>query len=170
VFIGALGSVVGIPILDPLVGLLITVAILFIVKDTIVIMYGRLMDAVDPALVDQIEKTAAQVPGVQRIEHTRLRWMGHSLLAELNAYVDDTLTTRQSHQIAEEIRHALFHEQPKLADITVHVEPAGPGDDPHSLTAHHAAKHQPQAAASDNGSALPLEPAHEAEAHQHPHP
>src|SRR5262249_42298266 len=56
VFFGALGSLLGFPIADPVVGLLITIAILFIVKDTVIQMWQRLMDAVDPAIVDTIEK------------------------------------------------------------------------------------------------------------------
>jgi cation diffusion facilitator family transporter len=137
VFLSALGSVLGFPIADPIVGLLITVAILFIVKDTAVTMYRRLMDAVDPALIDQIEHVARAVPGVETTSDIRARWVGHNLLSELNVTVDEDLSTYDSHLIAEDVRHALFHAQPKLADVLVHIEPCGHhGNIPHAVTAH----------------------------------
>jgi cation diffusion facilitator family transporter len=138
VFLGALGSVLGFPIADPIVGLLITIAILFIVKDATVAMWNRLMDAVEPKTVDQIEQTAQQVAGVVAVSDVRVRWFGHRLLAEMHVTVNEDLPTRDSHHIAEEVRHALFHAQPKLADATVHVDPCGhSGHDAHDTTAHH---------------------------------
>ena len=145
VFLGALGSVLGFPIADPIVGLLITIAILFIVKDTTVAMWNRLMDAVEPKTVDQIDEIAQQVAGVEAVTDVRVRWFGHRLLAEMHVMVNEDLPTRDSHHIAEEVRHALFHAQPKLADATVHVDPCGHGGhDAHDTTAHHtspAAQH-----------------------------
>jgi len=139
VFIGALGSVLGFPQADPIVGLLITVAILFIVKDTAVAMWHRLMDAIDPAIVDSVEQTAAKVAGVQEVNNVRVRWFGHRLLAEMHVVVNEDLPTRESHRIAEEVRHAIFHAQPKLMDATIHIDPCGHcGQNPHELTAHHA--------------------------------
>jgi cation diffusion facilitator family transporter len=143
VFFGALGSLIS-PIADPIVGLLISVAILFIVKDTVVAMWYRLMDAIDPQIMNDIEHAAAKVPGAVSIGNVRARWIGHTLQAELNVAVDEDLPTRESHRIAEEVRHALFHAQPKLVDITVHIEPCGhSGSDPHETTAHHNRQTEP---------------------------
>lgn len=140
VLFGALGSAAGFPLADPIVGLLITIAILFIVKDTGVTMWRRLMDAVDPEVVDGIERTAASIPGVEQAHGVRVRWLGHKLQAELHVTVDEELPTRESHRVVEEARHALFHAQPRLATINIHVDPCGHGGaDPHALTAHHAA-------------------------------
>jgi cation diffusion facilitator family transporter len=150
VLVGALGVVAGFPLADPIVGLLITIAILFIVKDTARTMWHRLMDAVEPEVVDTIEQTAAAVPGVEDVHDVRVRWLGHTLGAELHATVDETLPTRASHAIAEEVRHQLFHTLPRLGGVTVHVDPCGHGgDDPHGLTAHHA---QPMRGASVTSS------------------
>jgi cation diffusion facilitator family transporter len=140
VLVGALGVLLGFPLADPIVGLLITVTILFIVKDTARTMWRRLMDAVEPDVVDTIELTAAPVSGVEGVHDVRVRWLGHKLGAELHVTVDETLTTRASHAIAEEVRHQLFHALPRLSIITVHVDPCGHGgEDPHRLTAHHTA-------------------------------
>ncbi len=138
VFVGAWGSVLGFPQADPIVGLLITVAILFIVKDTAVAMWHRLMDAIDPAIVDNVEQTATKVAGVEKVSDVRVRWFGHRLLAEMHVVVNEDLPTRDSHRIAEEVRHAIFHAQPKLMDATIHVDPCGHGgQNPHEITAHH---------------------------------
>jgi cation diffusion facilitator family transporter len=138
VLLGAVGVWAGFPLADPLIGLVITVAILFIVKDTATMMWRRLMDAVDPELVDALERTAAAQPGVQGVHDVRVRWLGHRLLAELHITVDEDLSTRASHHLAEEVRHALLHAQPGLSTVTVHVDPCGHGGgDAHALTTHH---------------------------------
>lgn len=137
VLVGALGSLAGFSLADPIIGALITVAILFIVKDTAIMMWHRLMDAVDPELVDAIER-AAVVPGAMDVHDVRVRWMGHTLHAELHITVDEDLPTHTSHRIAEEVRHALLHAQPRLYSVQVHVDPCGHGGtDPHELTTHH---------------------------------
>lgn len=138
VLVGALGVAAGFPLADPVVGLVITVAILFIVKDTAVTMWRRLMDAVEPDVVDSIERVAAAVPGVEEVHDVRVRWLGHKLQADLHTTVDEDLPTRESHRIVEDVRHALFHAQPQLGVIGVHADPCGHGSaDPHALTAHH---------------------------------
>ncbi len=139
VLFGAVGSLLGFPLADPIIGSLITITILFIVKDTAVTMWRRLMDAVDPELVDAIERVAGTVSGVQQVHAVRVRWLGHKLQAELHITVDEDLSVHASHQIGEEVRHALFHAQPCLTVVNVHVDPCGhSGTDPHAVTAHHA--------------------------------
>jgi cation diffusion facilitator family transporter len=138
VLVGAIGSIFGFTLIDPLIGLLITVVILVIVRDTAVSMWHRLMDAVDPAEVARIESSASKVAGVQAVQEVRARWVGHALSTELHIVVDEDLSTRESHLIAEEVRHALFHVQPRLALVTIHVDPCGHGgEDHHVATAHH---------------------------------
>jgi cation diffusion facilitator family transporter len=156
VLLGAVGSLAGFPLADPLVGLLITVAILFIVKDTAVTMWRRLMDAVDPAVVGNIERVASGTPGTLGVHDVRVRWLGHKLQTELHITVDEDLPTRASHRIAEEVRHALLHAQPRLAVVTVHVDPCGHGgEDAHALTAHHS-----RAAATTSGGVVAGSDAH----------
>ncbi|MDQ3328837.1 MAG: cation diffusion facilitator family transporter, partial [Chloroflexota bacterium] len=84
VLAGALGVLAGFPLADPLVGILISIAILFIVKDTAVTMWRRLMDAVEPGTVERLQQAAANVPGAQDVHDVRVRWLGHRLQAELH--------------------------------------------------------------------------------------
>ena len=113
VLLGAIGTFLGFPRADPIVGLLITVAILFVLKDAAREIWWRLMDAVDPELVERLER-AARVPGVQDLDGVRVRWIGHTLHAEANVTVDSTLTTADGHEIAEAARHAMLHTAPWL--------------------------------------------------------
>jgi cation diffusion facilitator family transporter len=135
VLVGAIGVWLGYPRADPLVGLLITIPILQVVWGAAHTIWERLMDAVDPALVDAVERDAARIDGVKRVHDVRVRWLGHSLEAELHADVDSQLSTADSHAIAQEIEHALLHALPQLATVTVHIDPAG--EDFHAVTAHH---------------------------------
>jgi len=138
VLAGAVGVLLGFPLADPLVGLAITVAILFVLKDAAVQIWHRLMDAAEPSLVAGLIRDAGSVAGVQQVDDVRVRWLGHRLEADLRVVVDEDLPTRLSHQLAEEVRHRLFHAQPKLASVIVHVDPCGhSGTDLHAETQHH---------------------------------
>ncbi|WP_236788016.1 cation diffusion facilitator family transporter [Amycolatopsis sp. GM8] len=137
VVLGALGVALGFPAADPIIGLVITVAILFVLRDAAREVFRRLMDAVDPATVDLAERTARAVPGVQAVRDMRMRWTGHSLRAELAVGVDDTLTVAQAHRLAHQIEHQLRHTIPRLAAATIHTEPATGADTAHNaLTLH----------------------------------
>lgn len=140
VLAGAVGVALGFPLADPLVGILIGVAILAIAWDAARQILYRLMDAVDPSVCDAIESTAARVPGVLGVHDVTVRWVGHRQRAELVIHVDGQLTTVASHRIAEEVRHALFHEMPALVEVVVHIDPNEnhPGQ-AHRRTHHHAA-------------------------------
>src|SRR6202011_5265894 len=85
---GAGGAAVGWDWADPVVGLLITVAILAVLRQAGREIYRRLMDAVDPALLDQAEQTLRATPGVLGVGQVRLRWVGLRLRAECEVIVD----------------------------------------------------------------------------------
>jgi cation diffusion facilitator family transporter len=141
VLVGALAVWAGYPIADPIVGLLITLPILLVVRDAAKAVWERLMDAVDPAIVDAVERSAREVSGAQAIHDVRIRWLGHNLEAELYAEVDSQLSTVDSHAIGQEIEHKLLHAIPQLERVIVHIDPASSdGADFHATTAHHRAK------------------------------
>ena len=139
VVLGAFGVLAGMPLADPVVGLLITVAILFVLKGAARDMYRRLMDAVDPALVDPAEAALAGTPGVEAVESVRLRWIGHRVRAEAGVVVDPALSVADGHAIAVEAHHQLLHQVPSLVEATVHVSPGGQvGAEQHAALAHHS--------------------------------
>ncbi len=138
VVVGAAGVWLGFPQADPLVGIGITLAILLILKDAARQIWYRLMDAVDPAILQRVEAAARGADGVQDISELRVRWIGHNLHAEVLIAADPALALAAAHQVAERARHEMLHAVPKLAGVTVHVDPASQGDvDAHAELAHH---------------------------------
>ncbi len=134
---GAAGVWLGFPQADAIVGLLISVAILWVLKSAAGQVFARLMDAVDPALTEAVERAAEQ-PGVEAVSSVRIRWIGHQLEAEAHIVVDCDLSTARSHDIAETVRHGIFHSVPRISDVTVHVDPCSHAIvDPHSTTREH---------------------------------
>jgi cation diffusion facilitator family transporter len=132
---GAAGVALGWEQADPVIGLLITVAILRVLGDAARRVYRRLMDAVDPTLVDEVESVLLSTPGVRDVGEVRVRWVGHALRAECEVVVDGTLTLVEGHAIAVECEHRLLHEVKRLTAALIHADPEGP--EHHRLTAHH---------------------------------
>jgi cation diffusion facilitator family transporter len=136
VLLGAGGVAIGWRWADPLVGLLITVAILFVLKDAAREVYRRLMDAVDPALIGQAESALSSTPGVLRVAALRMRWIGHRLHAETDLVMTRDLSLAQAHAIAVEAEHRLLHAVPRLTSATVHPDPDD-GPESHASLDHH---------------------------------
>lgn len=134
VLAGAGGVALGWDWADPVVGLVITVAILMVLRRAGREVYRRLMDAVDPALVDAAEATLRATAGVQGVGQVRLRWIGHRLRAECEVIVDARATVVEAHQVAVDTEHALIHAIPGLSAALVHADPQ-----PHDGIDHHAA-------------------------------
>jgi cation diffusion facilitator family transporter len=138
VLAGAIGVWLGFPLLDPIIGLGIGIAILGIVWQSARDMWHRLMDAVDPDLYSEFKHIASHVNGVQDVHSAALRWVGHRLWGEMHITVDCRLSVLQGHIIAEDVRHALFHEFPALVEVVVHTDPCEcDGAIEYHPTAHH---------------------------------
>lgn len=119
VLVAAGGTALGFPILDPIIGILMGILILFITWDAARSMWYRLMDAVDPALTEQVEAKLRQYPMLERVDRVHLRYIGHQLRAEIRVAVAPTLTVAETTAIIDPIRHDLFHLLPALADVTI---------------------------------------------------
>jgi cation diffusion facilitator family transporter len=109
---------------DPVVGLAIAAAIAVVTWIAAREVLGRLMDAVDPDLVDRARWVLANLPGVAAVDSVRLRWVGHALRAEVDLAVPADLTLRQAHEVAHAAEHRLRHDVPRLVAATVHAYPA----------------------------------------------
>jgi cation diffusion facilitator family transporter len=138
VLLGAGGAAIGWDWADPVAGLLITVAIVVALWQAAHAICRRLMDAVDPALVDRVEQTLRATPGVLDAGQVRLRWIGHQLRAECEVIVDAGASAVQAHQVAVNVEHNLLHALPRLDAALVHADPqAGGGADHHAVLASH---------------------------------
>jgi cation diffusion facilitator family transporter len=132
VVFSAVGAWFGFSLADPIIGLLITIAILFVLRDAAREVYRRLMDAVDPELVDQTEQVIRSTPGVIDVSDIQLRWLGHSLRAEARITVDSATSLIDAHHISHQVEHELVHGVRRLTSATIHAEPL-----PHDSTAAH---------------------------------
>jgi cation diffusion facilitator family transporter len=124
VLAGAGGVAAGFPLADPLVGLVITVAILAVLRTAARDVYRRLMDAVDPDLVDQAEQALLTTPGVTDVRGVRMRWIGHALHAEADLDIDGAVSVTDAHALAHDAEHRLIHALPKLRSAVIHAYPA----------------------------------------------
>lgn len=121
------GVALGFPVADPIVGLLITAAILAVLRTAARDVFRRLLDGVDPAMVDAAEQALAARPGVQAVRSVRMRWIGHRLHADAELDVDPALDLAQAHRIAHDAEHELTHTVPKLTTALIHAYPAEHG-------------------------------------------
>jgi len=129
VVLGAVGMWLGFPLADPIVGLLITVAILVVLRTAARDVFARLIDGVDPHLVDTAEQALAAEPGVRSVRRLRMRWIGHRLHADAELDIDPDMSLREAHRLAHTAEHTLTHAVPRLSTAIIHAYPATPAPD-----------------------------------------
>ncbi len=142
VLVGAIGVAAGWEWADPVVGLAISVAIMVVLVQAARGVGERLMDAVDPELVEQAEAVVAAIPEVQQVTELRMRWLGHRLQAEVRMTVDRDFDVARAHDIGDEAERALIDAFPLLSGAIVHVNPcdhhlAAPDPQPAEHQPHH---------------------------------
>jgi cation diffusion facilitator family transporter len=123
VLAGAIGVAFGFDRADPIAGLAIGVAILFVLLHAARSVFRRLLDGTEESTVVLLEEVAASVEGVEHVTSAKARWTGHALNAEIEIQVDPGLTVEQGHDIAEAVEHELLHTVQRLRGVTVHVDP-----------------------------------------------
>ena len=125
VLLGAGGVALGWRWADPVVGLLITVAILGVLRSAVRQVGARLMDAVDPALVDQAIAAISTVEGVDAVRDLRIRWIGHTLRAEADIAVNPDLSVGEAHDLAHHAEQHLLAYVGRLTAANIHTSPTG---------------------------------------------
>jgi cation diffusion facilitator family transporter len=76
-------------------------------------------------IVAIIKKAATTVPGVLDVEKCLVRKMGLSFYVDLHVGVDGGISVRDGHDIAHQVKDAIKRTDSRIADVLVHVEPAG---------------------------------------------
>ena len=134
---GAVGVWFGYPMADALIGVLITLVILVLVWQSTRTVLSRMLDGVEPEILEAAEHAARHAPGVRDVAEVRARWVGHRLSMELSIAVDPALSVTGGHEIAKEVRHQILHHLPHVSSVTVHVDPTTePGEEFHRVEAH----------------------------------
>lgn len=126
VLLGAGGAALGFPLADPIIGLVITMAITAVLRTAVRDVFRRLLDAIDPKLVDAAEAALAAEPGVTAVRSVKMRWIGHRIHADAELDIDPATSLTEAHRIAHEAEQALTHAVPKLSSALVHAYPASP--------------------------------------------
>ncbi len=124
VLFSAGGTALGYPLADPIIGLLITVAILAVLRTAARDVFRRLLDGVDPNITDAAENSLAANPGVQAVRSIRIRWIGHRLHVDAELDVDPSTSLSDAHGIAHSAEHELMHSVPRLRSALIHAYPA----------------------------------------------
>lgn len=120
---GAVGVWLGFPLADPIVGLLITLAIFGIVWQSAKAVFTRTLDGVEPGITDEIRHAAEHVPGIRQVIDVRARWLGHRLNAEVDVALDGTTTVLAADVITTQFERELFQHMPALAAARIRVCP-----------------------------------------------
>ena len=123
VLFGVFGVWLGYPLADPIAGLIITIAIFGIVVQSGKQVFSRMLDGVEPHVIDEIRHAAAHVAAVKEVTDIRARWIGHRLHTEVNVTLPSQITLAAAHTVAEEVRHQLLHRLKYLSLVVIHVDP-----------------------------------------------
>lgn len=121
VLLGALGVWAGFPLADPIVGLMISFMIMGIVWQTARAVFTRMLDGVEPEVLDEIRHTAEHVPGLIAVRGVRARWLGHRLRAEVDIAVDGDLPVSAAEAIASRFEAELKAHIPPLQAAQIQV-------------------------------------------------
>jgi cation diffusion facilitator family transporter len=136
VLLGAIGILLGFPLADPIIGLLITVTILKIVWDSITKVFTRHLDGVEPDVYEEIKHSLSHIEEIKKVFRIKARWSGHQLLVEIYIQVDSSLSIVEVHHIIEKIEDEVMHHMKYVSNVIVDAKP----DNHHSHIADEADK------------------------------
>ena len=102
---------------DPVAGLAVTLFIAHVGWEVSSEVVHRLMDGVDPALLQAAETAAGGVPGVRHV-HARGRWTGRTLRMELEGWLDGEATVAQADDVGRAVAQAVGHAVPEVRNLT----------------------------------------------------
>lgn len=118
VVVGAVGVMLGVPLADPIIGIIISAAIIVLLWGTIKSIGRRLMDGIEPDLVDRARHALESTPGVLAVPRIQLRWVGHRLQGAATVQVADGPLS-EVEQILHAARQKAAHALPNLDDFTL---------------------------------------------------
>lgn len=138
VVLGAVGVWMGFPLADPIIGLLITIAIFGIVWQSARAVITRSLDGIEPGIADEIRHAAEHVQGIDRIVDVKARWLGHKFLADLVISVNPSKSLSEANAIAVALRRALQEHLPAMGGATIQFDDYGVEPVAAAIGHHHA--------------------------------
>lgn len=130
-FVGILGARLGLPVLDPVTGLLVSILVLKVAIDLYRKSVSGLVDSsTDAETVARIRQLLADIDGIEEVSGLKTRVFGASAYADVTIKVDGTMTVEEGHDIATLAHNKIEANLPKIKHIMVHIEPMDQ-DHPH---------------------------------------
>jgi cation diffusion facilitator family transporter len=127
VLLAVLGTWLGFPIIDPIIGILIGIIIVGITWGAARAIWYRLMDAVDPHLMEITEATLTEHSEVLAVQRLQLRWVGHQLYGETVVQLQKGLSPQGTEELIHHLLHHFEHALPNLGHFTIQVSYAEAG-------------------------------------------
>jgi cation diffusion facilitator family transporter len=128
VVLGVIGVWAGFPLADPVVGLLISTLIFILLWGTARDIGRRLLDGVDPSLVDRAEHSIRSVPGINEVETVRMRWIGHRLSVEATVTSDPAMPVGRFHQLEHQADDLIRSSVPGVAAVRLNPSAHAPAN------------------------------------------
>lgn len=122
----------GYPKLDPAAALVVGVIILRTAWEVGYESVWALMDRPAPPETERRIRDAAEtVEGVLEAFEVRTRYSGPFILTDLGVHVNETLTIRQGHEVAVEVRRRVLEHVDGVVDVLVHIHVGRHEIEPH---------------------------------------
>jgi len=128
VVLGVIGVWAGFPLADPLIGLLISTVIFILLWGTARDIGRRLLDGVDPSLVDRAEHSIRSVPGINEVETVRMRWIGHRLSVEATVTSDPAMPVGRFHQLEHQTDDLIRSSVPGVVAVRLNPSTHAPAN------------------------------------------
>lgn len=119
VLVAVFGTLFGVPILDPIIGLLITITIIAILWQSSKSIFRRMLDGIEPSILEEIEHAPTHVPGVTAVTNVRARWSGHKVFTDLEISVDNDRSVAEATEIIDAVKKTLAEHVPAFGDAVV---------------------------------------------------
>lgn len=122
VIVGLVAVSLGFPVADPIMALVVTLAILATAYD---VFKHALATLSDRARIpeDDVRAVVVAVPGVRETHHIRTRGTEGEVYADLHVLVAPEMTVGEAHALSERVERALMERFPNVTEVLVHIEP-----------------------------------------------
>lgn len=123
--VGIGGAMLGLPILDTVAGVGISLFVLKVAYDILKDAGTKLMDtACDEDYETALRKLVEDQPEVMGVDLLRTRRFGNKIYVDLGIRVDGGKCLRESHAVLEQVRHCLKAAYPSVKGVMIQLDPA----------------------------------------------
>lgn len=124
VAIGIAGSLMGYKILDPIAAFVVGLLILKMgMKFTLQSLQDLMDHGADENTLQEIEQTLLATPGILGVHDLKTRKSGDYLIVDVHLEIDENLTVKQGHEIAQ-AAHDNVMRDPQILSVMTHIDPA----------------------------------------------